>query len=93
VIAGVAADSFTSTQGEARQITGDKGSPTRDFCGNCGTYILIRAPELADMVIVKVGTLDQPEDFGGPDIAVYTCEAYPWHGRSEGCTGFDKLPG
>ncbi len=93
VIAGVAEDSFRYTQGEPQQISGKGGSPTREFCGDCGTHIVARSPDLGGMVMVKVGTLDKPEEFGSPEVAVFTSEAYSWHSVPEGCASFEKFMG
>lgn len=93
MIAGVAEDSFHYTEGEPSQIANKTGNAVREFCGTCGTHILTRSPNLGGMVMVKVGTLDAPEEYGGPDMAVYTSEAYSWHSVPEGCAAFEKFPG
>src|SRR3984885_2680852 len=42
---------------------------TREFCAECGTHVATR-PQGFPAVIVKVGTLDDPKEFGGPSMAI-----------------------
>ena len=56
---------------------GDSGTVYRDFCGRCGTPVISRLPTLPDIVIVKVGTLDDPSDLQ-PQLEVYTRGAASW---------------
>src|SRR5690606_10428686 len=46
---------------------------TREFCETCGTHLVTRRPGLSP-VIVKVGTLDDPSAFGGPQLAIFTID-------------------
>ena len=64
---------------------------TREFCGTCGTHILTRRDGL-DMVILKVGTLDNPADFVDSDLAIYMKDAQPFHVVAEGKPSFDEMP-
>jgi len=66
---------------------------TRSFCGNCGTQIVTEAPGLPGAVILRVGTLDDPSAYEGPQMAIYTCDAQPWHQIPEGVPAFDRAPG
>ncbi len=45
------------------------------------------------MVMIKVGTLDDPEVFEGPQMAIYTCDKQAYHRLPEGVPAFDKTPG
>jgi hypothetical protein len=65
---------------------------TRLFCPECGTHLATRAPGFP-AVIVKVGSLDDPKQFGDPQMAIYTCDAQSFHRIPEGIATFDKLPG
>ncbi len=65
---------------------------TREFCPDCGTQVVTRAPNFP-AVILKVGSLDDPRQFGGPQMAIYTCDAQSFHRIPEGIPTFDKLPG
>ena len=53
---------FSYTKGAPKGFTrSDLESPvTREFCAECGTHILARAPGLPGAVVLKVGTLDDP---------------------------------
>jgi hypothetical protein len=66
---------------------------TREFCGDCGTQILSRAPSVPGTVLVKVGTLDDPKAFGGPQAAIYTIDKQPFHLVAEGTATFERTPG
>jgi hypothetical protein len=65
---------------------------TREFCAECGTHLLTRAPGFG-AVMLKVGTLDDPSVFGGPQLAIYTSEKQPFHHVPPGITSFEKFPG
>jgi hypothetical protein len=65
---------------------------TRHFCPACGTHLTTRIPGL-DVVIVKVGTLDDPaRDYGDSDIAIYMKDAQPFHVVGEGKPCFEERP-
>ena len=66
---------------------------TREFCSACGTHLMSRAPGLEGMVMIKVGTLDDPSVFGSPQMAIFHCDAQPFHSVPEGCSVFERLPG
>lgn len=86
-------EGFSYTAGTPNSFTRpDLDAPvTREFCPNCGTHILTRRPGL-DMVILKVGTLDNPADYGGPDSAIHTLDMQPFHVIPEGLPSFEKRP-
>ncbi len=64
----------------------------RDFCGDCGTQILSRAPGMPGAVILKVGTLDDPSLYGGPQMAIYTIDKQSFHHLPEGIATFERIP-
>lgn len=64
---------------------------TREFCGTCGTHVVTFRPN-ADIVIIKVGTLDDPESFGAPKVAIFAEEKREFHQIPEGLAVFPKLP-
>ena len=73
---------------------GDLESPVaREFCAECGTHMISRPPSMAGMAIVKLGTLDDPNAFGSPQMAVYTVDKQPFHHVAEGMAAFERLPG
>jgi hypothetical protein len=65
---------------------------TRSFCGNCGTQILSEAPALPDVMLIKVGTMDDPGMFS-PDIAIFTCDKQDFQLIPEGMPAFEHMPG
>ncbi len=81
LVMAVPTDGFAITKGSTKRFTRNDipNAVTREFCPNCGTHILTRAPGFPDGVIVKVGSLDDPKAFGGPDSAHFTCDAQPYH--------------
>jgi hypothetical protein len=65
---------------------------TREFCADCGTHIAVRAPGFPT-IAVKVGTLDDPSQFSGPDLAIYTVDKQSFHQIPQGLPSFERLPG
>ncbi|MEC9432294.1 MAG: GFA family protein [Pseudomonadota bacterium] len=87
-------DGFAWTQGTPATFTrSDIESPrTREYCPTCGTHMTTRLPG-RPLVVVKVGTLDDPAGaYGGPTLAIFTCDAQPFHEIPEGMPSFEKLP-
>jgi hypothetical protein len=85
---------FSYTQGEAKSFArSDIERPaTREFCPTCGTHLATR-PQGFPAVVVKVGTLDDPSQFGLPDIAIFTIDKQAFHQIPEGLPSFERLPG
>lgn len=80
-----------SPKGFARK---DLASPvTREFCAECGTHILTRAPGVPGGVILKVGTFDDPSLFGGPQMVIYTIDKQSFHHIPSGVPTFERVPG
>jgi hypothetical protein len=66
------------------------------FCRECqyisgGDSVLVMA--MPGLVMIKIGTLDDPTLFGGPQMAIYTCDQQPFHRVPSDIPTFDKLPG
>jgi hypothetical protein len=85
---------FAYTHGEPKRFArADLERPvTREFCPECGTHVVTRSPGFP-AVIIKVGTLDDPSLFGGPDLAIYTVDAQSFHQIPPGIPTFERLPG
>lgn len=85
-------DEFRYTKGTPKQFTrSDLETPvTREFCPDCGTHLVTRPPR--PIIVVKVGTLDDPKLFGGPNMAIYTIDRQPFHQIAEGLPTFERLP-
>ena len=48
---------------------------------------------MGDMVIVKVGTLDDPAIFGQADMAIQTADKQTFHHIPEGIPAFERWMG
>ena len=62
---------------------------TREFCPDCGTHLVTRLPG-TPLVIVKIGTLDDPAQYVGPQMAIYTVDQQPFHQIPEGLPTFER---
>jgi hypothetical protein len=94
LVMGMPIAGFEYTKGEPKGFQrGDLDNPvTREFCAECGTHLVSRPPGLP-AALIKVGTLDDPASFGGPDMAIYLCDKQSFHQVPEGTASFDKMPG
>ncbi|WP_091741000.1 GFA family protein [Phenylobacterium immobile] len=74
------ADGFVYKKGEPRRFTrSDIENPvTREFCPTCGTHLATKITG-RPIVIVKVGTLDDPAQFGEPQLAMFTIDRQAFH--------------
>lgn len=87
-------DGFAITQGEPKAFARAdlENARTRHFCPTCGTHLTTRRAE-GGIVIVKVGTLDDPAgDFRDSAVAIFMKDAQPFHVVAEGKPCFDALP-
>jgi hypothetical protein len=86
-------DGFKYTKGTLKQFArSDLDRPvTREFCAECGTHMVNRARSVPAMVI-KVGTLDDPDLFGQPQMAINTVDKQVFHHIPEGLSAFERLP-
>ena len=88
------ADGFAYISGEPRGFarTDIERPVTREFCPTCGTHLVTR---LADYpaVVVKVGTMDDPAQFGAPQLALFTCDRQVFHEIAESVAQFERMPG
>jgi len=70
---------------------GDTGNPTyRRFCPACGSPVQIEAAVMADVVMIPVGTLDDPGAVK-PAMQIYCDSALPW-ALLGGLQRFPKMP-
>ena len=95
MVFGVPAAAFKLTSGEpATYARRDLEAPVkRSFCGTCGTPLWSESPYMPGAYLLKAGTLDNPADFGMAQMAIYMCDAQPFHAKLEGIPVFDKAPG
>src|SRR6266478_301396 len=77
----VDAKSFQFTKGTPRSFNKNDrpGSPTRHFCGACGVHLTARSERAPTAVLIKVGTLDDPSVFEGPQLVTWTSEMQKFH--------------
>lgn len=96
VTMGMPEGGFSYTKGKAKAFKrSDLATPvTREFCGDCGSPLLSRAPHaLPGVVLLKVGSFDQPSQFVGPDIAIFLCDKQGFHTLPAGIPTFERMPG
>jgi hypothetical protein len=86
---------FKYTTGEPSSFSRDdlETPVARDFCPDCGTSLVSRPSSLPDMIILKVGTLDDPSIYGSPDFAFYCSDKQSFHYLPEDLPTFDQFPG
>ncbi|MDB5978947.1 MAG: glutathione-dependent formaldehyde-activating enzyme [Nevskia sp.] len=65
----------------------------REFCAECGTHLISSPPGMAGMAIIKLGTLDNPNAYGSPQMAVFMVDKQPFHQVPAGMAVFERLPG
>ena len=68
VLMAIPESGFKYTKGAPKAFRrSDLDNPvTREFCADCGTHVLAKAPGVPGAVVLKVGTLDDPAAFGSP---------------------------
>jgi hypothetical protein len=86
-------DGHKYTQGTPRGFTRSdlERAVTREFCPDCGTHLATKPPG-RPVVVVKVGTLDDPKQFT-PQMAIFTIDKQPFHQIPEGLKTFERRPG
>ena len=88
----IASLSYTKGAPKAFQRSDLDDPVVREFCAECGTH-LVSKPASMPMAMIKVGTLDDPSTFGGPQMAIYTCDKQDFHQIPDGIPTFEGLPG
>lgn len=64
---------------------------TREFCEKCGTHLITRRSDNG-LIILKIGTLNDPADFDQPKIAIYTKDKQSFHHIPDGMPAFYEIP-
>ena len=84
---------FSYTRGTPKAFTRSdlERAVTREFCPECGTHMVTR-PVGLPAVVLKVGTLDDPSLFGGPQMAIYGIDKQAFHHIPDGLPTFERLP-
>lgn len=81
LFAAVDADRFQFISGSPRFHTNEEHAwrPTRHFCEKCGVHLTSRSERASSAVLVKIGTLDDPSVFEGPQVVTWTSEMQKFH--------------
>ena len=81
------------TQGTPKAFTRSdlERAVTREFCPDSGTHLATKPPG-RPVVVVKVGTLDNPAQYT-PQMAIFTIDKQPFHQIPEGMKTFERRPG
>ena len=95
IVMGMPEAGFKYTKGAPKIFRrSDLDNPvTREFCAECGTHILAKAPALPGAVLLKVGTFDDPSLFGTPQMAIFAIERQVFHQLPQGAPAFERGPG
>ena len=95
LVMGMPEAGFAYTKGAPQAFTrSDLDSPvTREFCGECGTQVLSRAPMMPGVLLLKPGTFDEPGAFGQPQMVIFTIDKQVFHHVPEGVPSFERTPG
>ncbi len=86
-------ENFRYTQGTPQRFARSdiENAVTREFCPQCGTHLATRRQDIPE-VILKAGTLDQPELFGQPQMAIFTIDRQPFHFIAEEIPVYERMP-
>jgi hypothetical protein len=68
------------------------GSPTRHFCQVCGVHLTARSELAPGAVLIKIGTLDDPSVFEGPQLVTWTAEMQKFHLLPPGVPAYPEMP-
>ena len=95
VVMGMPEAGFSYTKGTPKSFKrSDLDNPvTREFCGACGTHLLTVTSGLPGARLIKVGTLDDPSVFEGPQMLIFTIDKQSFHHMPEGVPAFERTPG
>ncbi|MFT4571224.1 MAG: hypothetical protein ACI8TX_002636 [Hyphomicrobiaceae bacterium] len=95
LVMGMPEAGFSYTKGSPKPFSrNDLETPvTREFCADCGTHILAKSAGMPGAVMLKIGTLDTPSVFEGPQMVIYTIDKQAFHHLPEGVPTFERVPG
>ncbi len=95
VTMGMPEGGFAYTKGSPKAFRrSDLPTPvTREFCSECGTHLAAKAPALPGIVLLKVGSFDDPNLFGGPQMVIFTMDKQVFHQLPPGVPSFERVPG
>jgi hypothetical protein len=78
VVAWVTCDSaaFSWIAGRA-QTYASSARAQRQFCADCGSYLVFRSDDFPDEVSINTASFDEPNDFP-PRLHIFTASRIPW---------------
>lgn len=88
------ADAIRLTKGELRfyDTIADSGNKiSRGFCPNCGTPFMSKLERSDEIIIVKLGVMDDPSQYK-PDTVYWTSMAHSWADIPENCVQYTHNP-
>jgi hypothetical protein len=90
----VDSDGFRFTSGTPRVFTSEDHPwrPIRHFCEVCGVHLTARSERAASAVLIKVGTLDKPGVFEGPQVVTWTSEMQKFHLLPPDVPAYPEIP-
>ncbi|MFL5298283.1 MAG: GFA family protein [Phenylobacterium sp.] len=88
----VEAAGFAYTAGEPARFQRAPDAPMREFCGDCGVQLTARSQRAPTAVLLKVGALDDPALYEGPELVVWTDEKQPFHLVPPGVPAYGRMP-
>ena len=90
----VDAQSFHFTQGSPSAFNKKDrpGAPTRHFCPICGVHLTARSDLAPGAVLIKIGTLDDPSVFEGPQLVTWTSEMQKFHLLPPDVPAYPEMP-
>jgi hypothetical protein len=63
----------------------------RGFCGKCGSPVTLHWPEVSNVQMIQVGSLDDPSSFA-PLTELWLSSSYSWHSMNPNTLKFDGRP-
>jgi hypothetical protein len=63
----------------------------RGFCAKCGSPVTLHWPEVSNVQMLHVGSLDDPSRFE-PQIELWLSDGFHWHSQNPNTVKFDGRP-
>lgn len=74
------------------ELVGDGGTvKARAFCPNCGTPVYMSFPAMPDLIVVRAGSLDEPERYRVGQV-LWASAAPTWDVVAPNVPVFEKMP-
>ena len=77
---------------KSHDFVGDNGTvKARAFCPTCGTPVYTLFPSVPEVIVVRAGTLDEPERYHSR-MVIWASTAPTWDKPDPGMPAYDKMP-